>query len=194
MAISPTQRPDDNTGTGSDVQSGTDAGRAWSGTSGHAGDPTSMKGQYPPGGWGSAIFGGQLPSGTGAPGTAGAHYSGDTDATNEPGQLNEGLSGLGPADTARTGAPGGATTPNTTGGGTAISYTNPGAYLAGSYQSEAVSDDLAGGRDSTQANDQGYASGGPKLPGMAEPAAGGGRAAFQPGDGHVMRGGRAINP
>jgi hypothetical protein len=198
MAVSPSQRPDDNsTAAGSKVE-GTDASRAWSGTGDRNADPTNLTGQYPPGDWGDAIFGGPQPVGTGAPGTQGARYSGSDDPTIEPGQLTEGLSGIGPADTAHSGAPGAATTPNTEGGSSAISYSQPGAYLSGSNRSDTVSDDLSGPRDSTQANDEGYASGGPKLPGMTEPSAGGGTAHYQPagGDdsGHVLRGGRAVRP
>jgi len=195
MAISPAQHPDDNAaGPGSKV-SGTDASRAWSGTRNHDGDDTSMAGQYPGDpSWANALFGGPLPTGTGAPGTQGARHSGSDDPTNEPGQLTEGLSGTGPPATTQTGAPGAATTPNTEGGGTVISYTNPGSPYGGTYQSEQVSDDLSGGRDSTQANDEGYASGGPQIPGLAgnEPRAGVGR--FQPQGGKVLRGGRDVKP
>jgi hypothetical protein len=193
MAISPNQRPD---GTAS-LKAGTSTGRTWSGTPAHDGDPTNMEGQYPPGGWGSAIFGGTLPSGTGAPGTQGASGSRGADPTNEPGQLNEGLSGLGPPDTSQTGAPGTGTTPNTEGGGSTVTFTVPGAGTSGTYQKSAVRDDLAGPRDSTQASDQGYGSGGPQLPGLAEPHAAGGAAHYQPdtaGSSHVMRGGRAVRP
>lgn len=196
MAISPAQSPDERVSVPGSVESGTaGAGRAWSGTPAHDGDPTNMEGQYPPGSWGSALFGGTLPTGTGAPGTQGASYSRATDPTNQPGQVTEGLSGVGPPQTTQTGAPGSGTTPNTAGGGTAIVFTVPGAGTAGTYRNEAVRDDVYGGRDSTQANDEGYASGGPKFPGMYEPAAGGGRANYQPGpDGRVMRGGRDVRP
>ncbi len=192
MAIAPAHKPDDNSGSG--AVSGASAARAFSGTAAHDGDPTSMAGQYPPGGWGNEIFGGPLPEGTGAPGTQGASYSGATDPTTQPGQLNEGISGLGPADTADTGAPGTATqppaAPGESTGGTPISVTAPGSYLSGTYQSESMSDDLSGPHDSTQANDQGYATGGPQLPAISgnEPQAGGTR--YQPAGGHVMRGGR----
>src|SRR5216683_4935 len=159
MAIAPAHKPDDNSGSG--AVSCASAARAFSGTAAHDGDPTSMAGQYPPGGWGNEIFGGPLPEGTGAPGTQGASYSGATDPTTQPGQLNEGISG-----------------------------TAPGSYLSGTYQSESMSDDLSGPHDSTQANDQGYATGGPQLPAISgnEPQAGGTR--YQPAGGHVMRGGR----
>lgn len=192
MALSPAQQPDDNAGGGK--VSGTNPTRAFSGTSAHDGDNTSMAGQYPPGGWGNALFGGSLPTGTGAPGTQGANPGGDSDVTNEPGQTSDGFTGLPDSSIGQTGAPGGATTPNSAGGGTPISFTNPGSPYGGTYQSEAVSDDLAGPRDSTQANDSGYASGGPQIPGLAgnEPQAGVGR--FQPQGGNVMRGGRDIKP
>lgn len=184
MAISPGQRPD---GTGTALKSGTSTGRARSGTPTGA-DPTNLDGQYPPGPWASQIFGGPQPSGTGAPGTQGAR--GAADATNEPGQLYEGLSGLGPSDTADSGAPGRPTTPNTEGGGSTVNFTDPGTLPGvGAYRAESVRDDLSGPRDSTMANDQGYATGGPQLPGLAgnEPVPGG---KYQPGSsGHVRRGG-----
>jgi hypothetical protein len=194
MAISPGLQPDDNSTAAGSKVSGTDASRAWSGTSAHGGDPTNLEGQYPPGNWGAALFGGTLPTGTGAPGSQGARYTSDTDPTIEPGQLNEGLSGLGPADTARSGAPGMSTTPNSTGGGTTITFTDPSTQPGvGAYRSETVSDDLSGPRDSTQANDQGYGSGGPQLPAIAgnEPQPGG---KYQPGGGRVLRGGRMVRP
>jgi hypothetical protein len=192
MALAPTQKPDDNAGGG--AVSGTDASSAFSGTRNHDGDVTNMLGQYPPGDWGNALFGGTLPTGTGAPGTQGPNLAGPTDPTNEPGQTSDSVTGLPDSSIGQTGAPGAATTPNTTGGGTAISYSQPGAYLSGTQQSEQVQDDLDGSRDSTQANDIGYASGGPQLPGLAgnEPRASVGR--FQPGGGKVLRGGRAIKP
>ena len=193
MAISPGLRPDDNSAAAGSNVSGTDASRAWSGTGAHGGDPTNLEGQYPPGNWGSALFGGPLPQGTGAPGTQGATYDSGGDPTNQPGQLHEGLTGMGPADIAQTGAPGSQGAGNSS-GGTTISFTDPGTQPGvGAYRSETVSDDLSGPRDSTQANDQGYGSGGPQLPGIAgnEPQAGSHR--YQPG-GHVLRGGRDVKP
>ena len=188
MAISPAQRPDD----GGLVQ-GTTQRNAWSGTSAHDGDPTNMEGQYPPGSWGNALFGGPQPLGSGAPGTQGATYSASSDVTNEPGQLTEGLSGTGPADNGRSGAPGMATSPNNSGGGTQVRYTNPGAGV-GTFHSTVMPADLSGPADSTQANDEGYATGGPQLPGIAgnEPQAMSNRS--QTGGGRVLRGGRAIRP
>jgi hypothetical protein len=114
--------------------------------------------------------------------------------TNEPGQTDDTFTGLPESAITQTGAPGAATSPNSAGGGTAISFTNPGSPYGGTYKSETVSDDLSGSRDSTQANDEGYASGGPQIPGLAgnEPQAGVGR--FQPQGGHVMRGGRDVKP
>jgi hypothetical protein len=189
MAIAPGQRPD---GKGTGLKSGTGSGRPWSGTASDS-DPTAEPGQYPPGNWGNALFGGTLPTGTGAPGTQGAR--GGADPTTEPGQLNEGLSGLGPADTADTGAPGTGTTPNSSGGGSSIRFTDPGTMPGvGAYRSEQVSDDLSGSRDSTQANDIGYGSGGPQIPAIAgnEPQAG--SAKWQTGSGRVLRGGRDVRP
>jgi hypothetical protein len=159
------------------------------------GDPTNEPGQYPPGDWGNAIFGGPLPDGTGAPGTQGAQITeSGVDSTNMPGQLDDGLTGLDEQDIAETGAPGTAgAEPSTGTGADAVNFTRPGSYLSGSYASDTVRDDVSGPQDWTDANDGGYASGGPKLPGMAEPAAGTGR--FQPqGGGRVLRGGRDVRP
>jgi hypothetical protein len=200
MAIAPTQKPDDNAGGGN--VSGTDPRSAFSGTRNHDDDPTTMAGQYPPpDGWANAMFGGPMPQGTGAPGTQGAtasggfHGGGAADPTNEPGQTDDGFAGISEHDITESGAPGSATTPNTEGGSDTISYTQPGSVLSGTYQSETVHDDLSGGRDSTMANDAGYATGGPKLPGMMEPQAGGGARSFQPGSGgRVLRGGRSVRP
>ena len=71
-----------------------------------------------------------------------------------------------------------------------MSFTRPGSPLSGTYKSDQVQDDLEGPTDSTQANDIGYASGGPQFPGNKgnEPRAGVGP--FQPGNGKVLRGGR----
>ncbi len=162
-------------------------GRAWSGTSARD-DSTNMEGQYPPGDWGTAIFGGPQPAGTGAPGSQGAR--GSADPTNQPGQLEEGLTGLGPPDTSQSGAPGGSTTPNSAGGGSTVTYTKPGSGV-GTYEQISVSDDLSGPRDSTMANDEGYGTGGPQIPGMGEPVPGG---KYQPGSGgHVHRGNTLYN-
>lgn len=200
MAISPAQQPDDNSAAPGSKVSGTDMSRAWSGTPSHDGDPTNMQGQYPGPGtpWANSLFGGPLPAGTGAPGSAPVPLNnGATDPTNEPGQTQDTFTGIPDGQiggTGATGAPGASTTPNTEGGGTRISFTAPGSPYSGTYQSEDVSDDLSGPRDSTQANDQGYASGGPQLPGLKgnEPQAGDGR--FQPKGGRVMRGGRDVRP
>lgn len=180
MAVTPNQVPD-----GGGLKAG--KGKQVSGTSSSA-DPTNEPGQYPVGGWGAAIFGGPLPSGTGAPGTSGGGGSGN-DPTVEPGQLTDGIAGVSDTDIQQSGAPGMSTTPNTTGGSSSVSYTRPGSPYSGTYQSDVVSDDLAGPRDSTQANDEGYATGGPQLPGLKgnEPKAGDGR--YQPSSGRVLRGG-----
>jgi hypothetical protein len=196
MAISPGLQPDDDSTAPGAKVSGS-GGRGYSGIGAGDTDPTAEPGQYPGDpSWSNALFGGPLPTGTGAPGTQGARYSGAVDPTNEPGQLDEGLTGMTAAETSQSGAPGMSTTPNTEGGGTAITFTDPGTQPGvGAYKSETVTDDLSGPRDSTQANDQGYASGGPQLPGIAgnEPQAASGR--FQPSSGgSVRRGGRAVRP
>ena len=158
------------------------------GTSASA-DPTNEPGQYPVGGWGPSIFGGPLPTGTGAPGTQGAR-AGASDPTNQAGQVEDGLTGISTQQITETGAPGSSTTPNQGEGGDSITYTRFGSFLTGTYQSDTVSDELSGPQDSTQANDIGYATGGPQLPGIAgnEPQAGDGR--YQPSSGRVLRGGR----
>lgn len=165
-------------------------GRSRSGTSGGGSDATGNPG-YPPGDWGNAIFGGTLPTGTGAPGSA-ANDGGATDATNQPGQNHEALAGVTDESVVSTGAPGTQGAVDSS-GGEAITQTLPSDGI-GPYTTDTVNDDLSGPRDSTQANDQGYASGGPQLPGLKgnEPAANSGR--YQPGGGHVMRGGRAVKP
>lgn len=195
MAIAPAQQPDDNAAHGG-LASGTDAANAFSGTRLHDDDPTNMEGQYPPGAWGQAIFGGQLPMGTGAPGTQGAR-PGTADPTNEPGQTEDGLTGISEHDITSTGAPGTApgAPPTSEGGATTVSYTLPGSYSSGTYQSETQQEDLSGPNDSTQANEQGYASGGPQLPGIKgnEPQPGAGHR-YQPGGGRVLRGGRDVRP
>lgn len=184
MATTPNQTPD-----GGGLVSGKASSNRVSGTSTGA-DATNEPGQYPVGDWGTAIFGGPLPSGTGAPGSGGG--AGGGDPTTEPGQLTDGLTGITDADITDTGAPGTSTTANTTGGGESITYTRPGSPYSGTYKSDVVSDDTQGPRDSTQANDQGYGTGGPQFPGTKgnEPRAGEGR--YQPGSGRVLRGGRAV--
>ena len=159
--------------------------RPYSGIS-ESSDPTNQPGQYPVGSWGTAFFGGPLPDGTGAPGSG--QRGEPLDPTNEPGQTVDGLTGITNAEITQTGAPGTQGAQNS-GGGTGITYTMPQDGI-GPYQNVTVADELAGPRDSTGANDQGYATGGPQLPGIKgnEPQAGSGR--YQPGGGHVMRGGR----
>ena len=154
-----------------------------------SGDPTNEPGQYPP-----SIFGMPLPSGTGSPGSQGARIGTGTDPTNEPGQLNEGISGLGPSDIAKTGSPGsqGASNDLSSGADTVV-YTKLSGGL-GPYQTSTVRADVSGPKDWTAANEQGYGSGGPQLPGVKgnEPTADGGP--FTPSaGGRVMRGGRGRN-
>jgi hypothetical protein len=157
-------------------------------------DPTNEPGQYPAGDWGNAIFGGPLPTGTGAPGSQGGQTAG-LDPTNEIGQNQDTFSGVPDgkiAGTGATGAPGTQGAVDST-GGTAITYTVPNDGI-GPYVSTSVGDNVTGFNESTQANDQGYGSGGPQLPGLKgnEPLAGSSR--YQPGAGNVMRGGRAVRP
>ncbi len=179
MATTPNQTPD-----GGGLSSG--KGTRVSGTSTSA-DATNEPGQYPVGGWGAAIFGGPLPTGTGAPGTTGG--GGGSDDTAEAGQLTDGITGITDAEITQTGAPGTGTTPNGGGGSTSITYTRPGSPYSGTYKSDTISDDTSGPRDSTQANDEGYGTGGPQFPGNKgnEPRAGEGP--YQPGSGRVLRGG-----
>jgi hypothetical protein len=191
--LTPSQQPDSNGGNG--LVEGNGDPKAYAGTRDGTSDPTNEPGQYPVGGWGDAIFGGPLPQGTGAAGSQGARPTSSADPTNEPGQVDEGISGLHPPQTTSTGAPGSAGATNTAGGAAAITYTRPGSFLTGTYQSDVFNDDIDGSRDATQANDQGYSSGGPQLPGLVgnEPQAGQGP--FQPGSGgKVLRGGRAVRP
>ena len=143
-------------------------------------DPTAEKGNYS-----DSIFGTALPQGTGAPGSAGA--SGPSDPTNEPGQLNEGISGEGPSQIAETGAPGSSGAGNNEGGPDSVKYTLPGSYLSGTYEQDVVADSISGIQDWTQAIDGSYGGSG-NLPGIdgnqpTSTGAGGGR---------VMRGGRAV--
>ena len=154
---------------GSAAQSGTGAGF----------DPTLEAGNYGP-----SLFGVALPQGTGAPGSAGA--SGGSDPTYQPGQLNEGISGEGPAQIADTGAPGSAGAGNSEGGPDAVKYTQPGSYLSGTYTQDTVNDSISGPSDWTQSIDGSYAGGGPQLPGIKgnEPTSTGA------GGGRVLRGGR----
>jgi hypothetical protein len=152
------------------------------------GDPTAQPGQYPPSR--SDIFGGPLPSGTGAPGTRGG--GGDNDTTVAAGQLTDGLTGTTDAEITQTGAPGTSTSPNSSGGGSSVKYTRPGSFLSGTYKSDTVSEAVSGPGSATEANQEGYATGGPQLPGIRgnEPEAGSSR--FQTGGGTVLRGGRSV--
>jgi hypothetical protein len=165
------------------------SGRPYSGTS-ESGDPTNEPGQYPPSGQNN-IFGGPLPTGTGAPGTSGA--SGSADPTNEPGQTMDGLTGISETQITSSGAPGSQGATDNPGGPDSVTYTYPNDGI-GPYMPATKSDALEGPQDSTQANDSGYATGGPQLPGIRgnEPQAGSAR--YQPGGGRVLRGGRDVRP
>lgn len=151
-------------------------------------EPTAQPGQYPP--QRNDIFGGPLPTGTGAPGTSGGR--GGQDVTTEAGQLSGSVTGVTDSEITETGAPGTGTSPTKGGGGQSISYTRPGSPYSGTYKSDTTSDNIDGPASATEANDEGYATGGPQLPGIKgnEPTAGGGR--YQPGTGKVLRGGRSV--
>jgi hypothetical protein len=161
-----------------------------SGTAAGSTDPTNEPGQYPvDDGAQHNIFGGPLPAGTGAPGTQGGGGRG-SDPTTEPGQLTDGLTGITDREITSSGAPGTqGTTPTNGGGPDAVTFTRPTAGVT-PYENISIRDSVSGPADWTQANDDGYASSGPKLPGMQEPQAGSGK--FQPGGGRVLRGGRAV--
>jgi hypothetical protein len=163
---------------GGDDRSGTGGGN----------DPTTEPGQYPPAD-DHGIFGGPLPTGTGAPGTAGGH--GASDPTVEAGQLTEDFTGVPARDVTDTNAPGsGGASASDGAGPDAVDFTRAGSYLSGTYTSDTVRDSIDGAGNWTEANDSGYGTDGPKLPGMAEPKAGQGP--YQPGGGRVLRGGRAV--
>jgi hypothetical protein len=152
------------------------------------GDPTAEPGQYPPGN-DHGIFGGALPTGTGAPGTGGGEGGGDP--TTEAGQTSDDFTGQSGASLTDTGAPGsGGASVASGAGGDSVTFTRPGSYLSGSYASDTVRGNVDGPASWTEANASGYGTDGPKLPGMHEPEAG--SSDFQPGGGRVMRGGRAV--
>jgi hypothetical protein len=155
---------------------------SFSGTAKAGLDPTLEPGNYA-----ASLFGVALPQGTGAPGSPGAQ-PGTGDPTNQPGQVYEGISGEGPAQIADTGSPGSAGASNGGAGPDAVRYTRPGSFLSGTYEQDTVNDSVAGTADWTQANDSGYGSGGPQLPGIRgnEPTSTGS------GSGRVMVGGRAV--
>lgn len=155
------------------------SGGSRSGTGG--GDQTTLSGQYPPTA-DHGIFGGPLPTGTGAPGSGGG--AGDGDDTTEAGQLTDDFSSASTSDVTNTGAPGSGGARPSTGGGTGVTFTEPGSYLSGTYEQDRVSGDVDGPGEWTEANASGYGTSGPKLPGMKEPTSTGA------GKGSVMRGGR----
>jgi len=174
--LTPGHRPD----YGTDDEQPSQA-QAQSGVSMPGLDPTLEPGNY-----GNSIFGVALPQTTGAPGSGGA--ADQPDPTLEAGQNYEGISGLTPAQTADTGAPGSTGAQNGAGGGTTVKYTEPGSYLSGTYKQATASDDVSGPNDWTQAIDGSYGGGGPQLPGVKgnEPTSTGA------GAGRVLRGGRAV--
>jgi hypothetical protein len=131
------------------------------------------------------MFGGPLPQGTGAPGSEPARKAAtESDATNLPGQLGEVFTGVPVSDaegyspSLKIGTDG--ADPSAGTGPDAVRFTRPGSYLSGGYASDTVRDEVTGPGNWTEANDSGYATGGPQLPGITgnEPRAGGGR--YQP--------------
>jgi hypothetical protein len=160
-----------------------------SGTSG-GGDVTSLPGQLP-GETDHGIFGGPLPTSTGAPGSAGG--AAPADPTNEAGQETDSFTGLSTDDITDTGAPGTTGAQHSEGTGSdSVSFTRPGSFQSGTYASDTVRDNIDGPGNWTEANDSGYGTGGPQLPGIKgnEPEAGSSR--YQPGGGRVLRGGRDV--
>ena len=175
-------------GYGPNRVAGEDQARAGRSGVSAPGDTTNEPGQYP-----ATLFGVALPQGTGSPGSQGARFTTATDPTNEPGQLEEGLTGMGPPDTDNTGSPGSTGAVNALGrGGDQVSFTKPSGGLL-TYETTTVAADVSGSGDWTAANQQGYASGGPQLPGLKgnEPSANTGPYTPRAG-GRVMRGGRAV--
>jgi len=151
---------------------------------GGGGDQTTQPGQYPSGP--DAIFGGPVPTSTGAPGTAGGGGA-SADDTVEAGQLTGDFGGLSTSEITDTGAPGSAGgRPSTGSGGDAVTFTRPGSYLSGTYTQDTVNDDIDGAGEWTEANDSGYGTGGPQMPALRgnQPTSTGA------GQGRVMRGGR----
>src|SRR5215467_661150 len=150
----------------------------------YGGEPVNQPGQYP-----GSLFGVALPQGTGAPGTQGA--GGMADPTNEPGQLNEGISGQGPSTTADTGAPGSQGAVSTQGGPDRVTFTPGANYFKSESQpaslSVTTSDSISGPNDWTQANDGSY-GGGKYPPGVQ----GNTPTSTGAGSGRVLRGGRSV--
>ena len=146
------------------------------------GESVNQPGQYP-----GSLFGVALPAGTGAAGSPGA-VLGSGDPTNEPGQTSEGLSGLGPSVIADTGAPGSQGATNSSGGSDMVSFTAPGSYATGTNQTVALSDNVSGPNDWTQANDGSYGGAHQQLPGLNEPTAtGAGEGRVESGAGRYRR-------
>ena len=176
MAVSPGNRP------ASGGLNSTDQGYSGRGS---GGDSTSQPGQYPPG----SFFGISVPSGTGAPGTAGANPAASDDPTIMSGQNTPTIGGESEGDVTMTGAPGSAGAPSDPPeSGDAIRYTKAGSWLTGTYQSDTFHEETSGTGDSTQANAVGYGSSGPQLPALKgnQPTSTGA------GQGRVMRGGRSV--
>ena len=126
---------------------------------------------------------------SGAPGSQGASPTdASTDPTNQPGQLDEGISGIDASANAHSGAPGTMGAQNGGAGPDRVTYTEPGSFLSGTNTSATVNDSISGPGDWTQAIDGSY-GGSVNLPSITgnQPQAGSGP--YQPGSGRVRHGG-----
>lgn len=122
-------------------------------------DPTNQEGQTPatlPGGFSSHYS-------TGLAGTKGASTSEGADVTNRPGQLDEGISGIG-ADVVADSGLHGTTGGHPAHGGETVTYTDPYGVIGGVNRDVSVQMNIGGPEDSTKQID-GY-SPGPSLPGL----------------------------
>lgn len=122
-------------------------------------DPTNQLGQTP-----SEIFGFSQTYNTGAPGSQGA-APGNADVTIQPGQLDEGLSGVSDGEITDTGLHGSQGASNANGGPDGVVYTDPFGYMGNDHRDSHTSAHIDGIGDWTQANDMGYAAG-PTLPSL----------------------------
>lgn len=122
-------------------------------------DPTEQTGQTP-----SEIFGFSQSYSTGAPGSS-PHGARSSDVTIQPGQLDDGLSGVTAAEITDTGLPGSQGASNSNGGPDSIRYTDPFGYMGNEHRDSHTSAHVGGTGDWTQANDMGYDSG-PTLPAL----------------------------
>lgn len=120
-------------------------------------DPTNELGQTP-----SEIFGFAQNYSTGAPGTAGAHADAGLDVTVEPGQLDEGLSGVSGSEITDTGAPG-SQGAHPLAGGESVRYTDPFGFMGNDHRDSVTRGAVDGHGDwTTFGEDSGFS--GPTFP------------------------------